>query len=735
MKSEFALAFNQICAEYELPREIVLEAVQAALVSAYRRDWKISSNQNLTAEINMNTGTARVFLEKEVVEDVESPQTEVALEKARHQDPNVALGDTIMMDVTPRNFGRIAAQTAKQVIMQRLREAERESQFTRFSRQEGEIIIGTIQSIRPQGIKLHLERREEALMPRREQIPGERYTLHQKIRVYVLEVKRTPRGPQVTVSRSHPAMLRRLLELEVPEVRAGTLEIKAIAREAGTRSKVAVQSHQAGLDAVGTCVGHRGIRIQTISRELNDERIDVVEWAEEPAQFIANALSLDGVVSVVVDENSESGRTASVVVLDEQLSLAIGRSGQNARLTAKMTGWRVDIQGLTEAALWALEKINEAPELLDSRKEIVGLVPRLASVVRTHEEQRYPYTDEERRIIKTVVEGVRHALIERRDRSRGEVQKAARKAAKRKAQRAKEAARERAREKVPAQAYEASLDVLELPDKVRDHLRNNGLENVGQVMEKIALGDEALLMLSGVGAKALNRIKQAVVDSVYRFAGEAPEEAKEVEPVVTVGDEAETVAEELVAAAEEIEPVAAEVATEVETAAEMAVEVEKEAAAEEAAAEEAAAEEAVAEEAVAEEAVAEEAVAEEAMSSGKVFDAETVKALQSSMASYRSPEELARIKEELERELAELAEAEGEELDLGDLELPGYEEFVEDEAEKDLDREFEDQPHQRRGTKARRRAILYDEDTGETYTVRRRRQGRSYNLWEEYRDH
>jgi N utilization substance protein A len=714
MKSEFALAFNQICAEYELPREIVLEAVQAALVSAYRRDWKISSNQNLTAEINMSTGTARVFLEKEVVEDVESPQTEVALEKARRQDPNVALGDTIMMDVTPRDFGRIAAQTAKQVIMQRLREAERESQFTRFSRQEGEIIIGTIQSIRPQGIKLHLERKEEALMPRREQIPGERYTLHQKIRVYVLEVKRTPRGPQITVSRSHPAMLRRLLELEVPEVRAGTLEIKAIAREAGTRSKIAVQSHQEGLDAVGTCVGHRGIRIQTISRELNDERIDVVEWAEEPAQFIANALSLDGVVSVVVDENAEGGRTASVVVLDDQLSLAIGRSGQNARLTAKMTGWRVDIQGLTEAALWALEKINEAPELLGSRKEIVGLVPRLASVVRTHEEQRYPYTDEERRVIRTVVEGVRHALIERRDRSRGAVQKAARKAAKRKAERAREAARERARAQVPAEAYEATLDGLDLPDKVRDHLRNNELQNVGQVMEKVALGDEALLMLSGVGAKALNQIKQAVADSAYQFTTEEPEEV-------------EAVVEEFVVVEEAVEPEPAGA----EVAVEEAVPVE----AEDAVAEEVevAAKEAAAKEAAAEEAVAEEAVAEEAVSSGKVFDAETVKALQSSMTSYRSPEELARIREELERELAELAEAEGEELDLDDLGLPDYEDFVEDEEE--FDREFEEDLSRHQDVKARRRAILYDEDTGETYTVRRRRQGRSYDLWEEYRDH
>ncbi|MDX9956207.1 MAG: transcription termination factor NusA, partial [Anaerolineae bacterium] len=277
MKSEFALAFNQICADYNLPRDTVLEAVRAALVTAYRRDWKVGPTQNLTAEINMDTGLARIFLEKTVVEQVEEEDLEITLTDARRMTRDAALGDLLMVDVTPHNFGRIAAQTAKQVITQRLREAERESQITRFSRQVNEIIIGTIQSINPQGITLHLERTEEAQMPRREQIPGERYRLHQKIRVYVVEVKRSARGPQVVVSRSHPAMLRRLLELEVPEIRSGLVEIKSIAREPGARSKIAVAARQSGVDPVGTCVGMRGIRIQTISRELNDERVDVIQ--------------------------------------------------------------------------------------------------------------------------------------------------------------------------------------------------------------------------------------------------------------------------------------------------------------------------------------------------------------------------------------------------------------------------------------------------------------------------
>jgi len=267
----------------------------------------------------------------------------------------------LMVDVTPHNFGRIAAQTAKQVITQRLREAERESQFNRFSRQENEIIIGTIQSVSPHGVTLHLERTEEAHMPRREQIPGERYMLHQKIRVYVLEVKRTSRGPEIVVSRSHPLMLRRLLELEVPEIRAGQVEINAVAREAGMRAKVAVSTRQPGLDPVGACVGMRGIRIQTISNELHDERIDVIEWNKDPAIYISNALSMPQVLSVVLDESNPGGRTASVVVLDDQLSLAIGRAGQNARLAAKLTGWRIDIKSASEAAEEMLTMVSSVP--------------------------------------------------------------------------------------------------------------------------------------------------------------------------------------------------------------------------------------------------------------------------------------------------------------------------------------------------------------------------------------
>ncbi len=554
MKSEFALAFNQICAEYGLPRDIVLDALRTALVTAYRRDWKVPQHQSVTAEVNLNTGLAHIFLEKVVVASeeelaaVEFPETAIVLQEARKINPQVNVGDVVRLDVTPQNFGRIAAQTAKQVITQKLREAERESQFHRFSRQENEIIIGTVQSVRPRGVILHLERTEEALMPKREQLPGERYHVHQKIRVYVLEVKRTPRGPEIIVSRAHPLMLRRLLELEVPEIASGQVEIKAIAREAGSRAKVAVVSHQPGLDPVGACVGMRGVRIQNVSRELHGERIDIVLWDPEPAQFIANALSMK-VFSVTPDEYNPQGRTASVVVMDDQLSLAIGRLGQNARLTAKLTGYRVDIQGITEAALHTLQQLNANPELLDDLKDIVPLIPRLANIMHTHEEEHYPYNDEELRIIKTVIEAVKKAVIARRDRERPETAlMRKRRSAQQQAQVERQAATEEARRRVPPEAYERKLDTLDLAEKVRRHLIRNGLQSVGEVMERMALGDESLLMLNGVGAKALREIKAAVENSGLQFVdpdaepeevqAEEPEEAM-VEPKAVVEPEPE----------------------------------------------------------------------------------------------------------------------------------------------------------------------------------------------------
>ena len=684
MKSEFSLAFNQICAEYSLPREVVLDAVRAALVTAYRRDWKVGATQNVTADISLETGLARIYLEKAAVEAVEDPIAQISMKEARRINPSITVDDLLMVDVTPRDFGRIAAQTAKQVITQRLREAERESQFNRFSRQENEIIIGTIQSVSPHGVTLHLDRTEEAHMPRREQIPGERYLLHQKIRVYVLEVKRSSRGPEIVVSRSHPLMLRRLLELEVPEIRAGQVEINAVAREAGARAKVAVSTRQAGLDPVGACVGMRGIRIQTISNELHDERIDVVEWNKDQKIFIANALSMNQVISVVLDENNPGGRTASVVVLDDQLSLAIGRSGQNARLAAKLTGWRVDIQGATEAALWALEQVNTTPELLDVLKTNASLVPRLASIMRTHESDHYPYTDEERHILRNAVEAVREAIITRRDAERPATRQArARRTAQEKADAERLQAQQAARARVPATAYDQSLAALNLSDKVHSHLASSGLATVGEVMERMALGDEALLMIEGVGVKALREIKDAMEATGLQFTEPAAEGAVSEEDVAIITAEAEgevTEVTEPVSASEEEDAVA--------TAAAPAVSPEGEL-------------------------PAEEVVAElETTDSSEALEAEAEVAVEAEAeAAEEASVDIAAQAEELAMEtLGEVAEVFPEVFD---------EEFLDDE---------DDRRDKRRKKKGR--TMVYDDKTGETFVMRKRR--RPKDMWTDF---
>ncbi len=363
MFNDLQKAFNEIAETRALPADIVLEALQSALVSAYRRDSGASSAQSIEARIDPATGRARIFVEKEVTEDVISANTEVTLEKARFYEPEAQLGDTVMVQVehTTKKFGRIAAQTAKQVILQKIREAERNALYNDYIEREGDLIFGTVQSMNSQVVTLRLGERAEAILPRSQQIPGERYRTHEKLRVYIMEVKRTNKGPQIVTSRSHRNMLRRLLEYEVPEIGNGQVEIKSIAREAGYRSKVAVAALQEGIDPVGACVGMRGIRIQNIVKELHDEKIDVIEWNDDAEAFISKALSPARVNGVYLDDDPHAGRTAVVVVPDDQLSLAIGREGQNARLGAKLTGWRIDIKSVTETVVGALENLDVPP--------------------------------------------------------------------------------------------------------------------------------------------------------------------------------------------------------------------------------------------------------------------------------------------------------------------------------------------------------------------------------------
>ena len=366
------LAITQLSAEKNLPKEVVIAAVETALVSAYRKD-NFAPNQNISVKIDPATGRVKVWAEKIVVEQPSDGRRETSLSEASKINPDVQLGEAIMVEDTPRNAGRIAAQTAKQVILQRLHEAEHSAIFEEYSGREGDIVTGLVQRIESRQVLVDLGR-AEAILPAAEQVRNERYRVGQRLRVYLLEVVRTAKGPQVVVSRSHPDFLRRLFELEVPEVLNGTVELKAVAREAGYRSKIAVAARQDGIDPVGCCVGLRGIRIQNIMRELNSEKLDVVSWSSDASVFIANALSPAQVLNVELDEDEG---IATVVVPDRQLSLAIGKEGQNARLAAKLTGWRIDIKSASIAEAERLAKTEPLPEEAMVSDELPAELPAI----------------------------------------------------------------------------------------------------------------------------------------------------------------------------------------------------------------------------------------------------------------------------------------------------------------------------------------------------------------------
>ncbi|MCP4167361.1 MAG: transcription termination/antitermination protein NusA [Chloroflexi bacterium] len=370
MNKQLLMAINQICAERNLKPQVVIEAVEQALVSAYRRNF--GSSGNVEAKLDPETGDMLIFAKYEVVapEEIVDPKIQVSPIEAASLDPDkTEIGDEIYVERTPDDFGRIAAQTAKQVILQRIREAERDSIYDDYSEREGELVQGVLRSIDYNSGNLIISMdggRVEAVMHRSDQIPGERHRPNSSILAYVSEVSRGTRGPVIYLSRSHRNMLRRLLEKEVPEIKQGAVEIKAIAREAGSRSKIAVVATQSGVDPVGSCVGMRGVRIQNIVNELSGEKIDVIEWDPDGEHFVANALSPARVTDVLLF--AEHDKTAMVVVPDNQLSLAIGKEGQNARLVAKLTGWRIDIKSETEATAEGLDEL-ERQRLRTERKE------------------------------------------------------------------------------------------------------------------------------------------------------------------------------------------------------------------------------------------------------------------------------------------------------------------------------------------------------------------------------
>lgn len=428
-KSELLLAVNQIASERNLPREIVLDVLKGALATVFRRMTDTSNAQAVDVEIDLESGQVRVFTQRTVVEEVRDPRAEIALAEARRIRPDVRMGDTVRVDVTPANFmQRVAAQNVRQIILQRIREAEREHLYRYFSEQEGEIVHGVVQAVTPQGATVLLAQgRAEAILPRNQMVPGERLQPHQRIRAYLAEVRQTPRGPQIILSRTHKNMVRRLLETEVPEIYNGLVEIKAIAREPGQRTKVAVAATQPNIDPVGACIGQRGMRIQSLVHELGGEKIDVIEWHPDPAVFIAKALSPARVLTVHLFEEKRSERTAQVIVPDDQLSLAIGREGLNARLAARLTGWRIDIHSLTEALEQWLPRVRDL-NLQAWMGEAARLIPAMEEALARHKSQPHlPWSADELREARAFLEAAYQAYLAHREaeRARRKAQKVA----------------------------------------------------------------------------------------------------------------------------------------------------------------------------------------------------------------------------------------------------------------------------------------------------------------------
>jgi len=366
MNIEFLHALDDIASEKDISKDVLLEALETALESAYKKDF--GSKENAEVKIDQDSGEVRVIARKEVVEEVDDNNSEISLEHAQNIDPKLEVGDVAEIEITPDNFGRIAAQTAKQVVMQRIREAERDVIYDHYKQKEGEFITGTIQRFHKDYIMIDMGK-TEALLPPSEQIDSENYEVGDRIKLFIVEVSSTNKGPRILVSRTHPGLLMRLFEIEIPEIYDGTVEIKEVAREAGYRSKVAVYSENDDVDPVGACVGPRGSRVQAVVDQLDGEKIDIVKWDPDPKVFIANALNPAEVSEVILNEKEA---IAQVVVPDFQLSLAIGKEGQNARLAAKLTGWKVDIVKESEynASDEDIEKIDDEDSETLNEEEI-----------------------------------------------------------------------------------------------------------------------------------------------------------------------------------------------------------------------------------------------------------------------------------------------------------------------------------------------------------------------------
>ena len=536
MKNEFFLAFNELIEERGLSREVILTALEHAMVTAYQRTVGASKNQNVESKVDPESGKITIYAEKEVVDDVMNETTEVVLDEARRFDPDCDYGDLVMVESTPKNFGRVAAQTARQVIQQRMREAERDEQMEYFQEQVGEIVSGVVQASNSSGLTIGLEKQAEGILSRRDQIPGERFRLHDRVRALIAEVRDHPKGPQILLSRTHSGFLRRLLENEVPEIYHGIVEVRSIAREPGHRAKVAVQATQPGIDPVGACVGMRGVRIQAIVRELHNEKIDVIEWNEDPREFIAKAISPAKVVGVYLDENkNERSRTATVVVKEDQLSLAIGRDGQNARLAARLTGWRIDIKSLGEATSDVLYRLQQNELFASIRETEAEKVEEVEAIMEKLAENRALVSEDYAQMMRFVdrVENAMYEILNPKYTPEQQERLA------------------EIRESIPVELFEQNILDSELPEHVQYMVQEAGFTTTGDLLIKVLFDVNELKKIKGVGPRAIKSMQKLAENILPKAESEVEEtEAPVVEDIVepeaeeSMAEEAEVVLEE-----------------------------------------------------------------------------------------------------------------------------------------------------------------------------------------------
>ncbi len=506
MKSEFALAFNEVLEERGLPREVILSALESAMISAYRKAVGASAAQDVQVVMDFDTGNVSVFAEKEVSDSITDYRTEVLLEDAQINYPDCQIGDLVMVESTPKDFGRIAASTAKQAIQTKIREAEKQRQYDHFSKQVGEITSGIVQAVNSRQATIGLDMKAEGIMLKKDMIPNERFRIHDRIRAYLVSVEDTSKGLQIELSRGHRNFLRRLLENEVPEIYHGIVEIRSIAREPGQRAKVAVSATQQGIDPVGACVGQRGVRIQAIVRELHDEKIDVIEWNPDAAVYISKAISPARVSGVYLNPSIYEHKTATVVVPEDQLSLAIGREGQNARLAAKLTGWRIDIMSVSEAAAKALVKLREDKSLAGLAEQEAETMLRVEELLQMKSEGRVLNMDDSALIGRFVDRVERRGEADRKDEVDSHI-----------------AELKEIRDAIDPRAFDMSIyDVPEIKEHILVTLQENHLETFGDLIFTVRTNPEAISNLSGISPKVYEEILDVVNN--YKFP---PKQGKE----------------------------------------------------------------------------------------------------------------------------------------------------------------------------------------------------------------